>query len=91
MPSSQKPNVLILCRPIISLVLDVMAGKAIESTSFLTSKAMEVDITQLNFFSLVLHSLVDQELVDAQDEVDNYLTSHYGTGIKATLLCKFKY
>ena len=79
------------------LVLDVMAGNAIESTSSLTSKAMAVDITQLNFFSIPndggswYSSPMDQELVAAQDEVVNHLTSHYGIGVKATSLRKFRY
>lgn len=88
-----------MCRHSVDLplVLDVMAGNAIDSTSSLTSKAMAVDITQLNFFSIPndggswYSSPVDQELVAAQNEVVSHLTSHYGIGVKATSLRKFRY
>ena len=79
------------------LVLDVMAGNAIESTSSLTSKIMAVDITQLNFFTIPNDggswycSPMDQELVTAQNEVISHLTSHYGVEVKATSLRKLRY
>jgi len=79
------------------LILDVMAGNAIESSFSLTSKAMAVDITQLKFFSIPNDggswycSPMDQELVTAQNEVIDHLTHHYGVEVKRTLLRKFRY
>ena len=79
------------------LVLDVMAGNAIEDESSLTSKITAVDITQLNFFSIPndggswYSSPVDQELVTAQNEVINHLTSQYGVEVKQASLRKLRY
>ena len=79
------------------LILDIMAGNAIESSSSLTSKVTAVDITQLNFFSIPNDggswycSPMDQELVIAQNEVADHLTSHYGVQVKSTSLRKFRY
>ena len=88
-----------MCRYSIDLplVLDVMAGNAIESTSSLTSKVMDVDITQLNFFTMPNDggswccSPVEQELITAQSEVVNHLTSYYEVKVKTTSLHKFRY
>lgn len=88
-----------MCRYSIDLplVLDVMAGNALESKSSLTSKVMAVDITQLKFFSIPddngswYSSPVDQELIAVQNEVVSHLTNHYGVDVKITSLHKLRY
>ena len=79
------------------LLLDVMASNAIEDASSLTSKITAVDITLLNFFSIPndsgswYSSPVDQELVTAQNEVVNHMTSQYGVEVKQASLRKLRY
>ena len=74
-----------------------MAANSIESTSSLTFEVMAVDISQLNFFTMPddggswYCSPVEQELITAQSEVVNHLTSHYGVKVKTTSLRKFRY